>query len=55
MAEVYLGVDLGEEGFEKPVAIKRVLPEFATDERLLRMFLSEARLATFLNHPLGLE
>src|SRR6202158_2983021 len=50
MAEVYLGVATGAEGFEKPVAIKRILPHLAKDEQIARMFLSEARLATFLSH-----
>jgi serine/threonine-protein kinase len=50
MAEVYLGLAAGAEGFEKPVAIKRILPHLAKDERIARMFLSEAKLATFLNH-----
>jgi len=50
MAEVYLGVAAGAEGFEKPVAIKRILPHLARDEQIARMFLSEAKLATFLSH-----
>jgi serine/threonine-protein kinase len=50
MAEVYLGVATGAEGFEKPVAIKRILPHLASDEKIARMFLSEAKLATFLSH-----
>jgi serine/threonine-protein kinase len=50
MAEVYLGVAVGAEGFQKPVAVKRVLPQLANDESVARMFLSEAKLATFLNH-----
>ena len=50
MAEVYLGVAAGAEGFEKPVAIKRILPHLARDEKIARMFLAEVKLATFLNH-----
>jgi len=50
MAGVYLGLAAGAEGFEKPVAIKRILPHLARDEQIARMFLSEAKLATFLNH-----
>jgi serine/threonine-protein kinase len=50
MAEVYVGLAAGAEGFEKPVAIKRILPHLARDEQIVRMFLSEAKLATFLNH-----
>src|SRR5258708_10666248 len=50
MAEVFLGMATGAEGCEKPVAIKRILPHLASDEKIARMFLSEARLATFLSH-----
>lgn len=50
MAELFLGVASGAEGFEKPVAIKRILPYLAKDEAIASMFLSEARLATHLHH-----
>ncbi len=50
MAELYLGVARGAEGFEKPVAIKRVLPHLARDPAIARMFLAEAKLATHLQH-----
>jgi eukaryotic-like serine/threonine-protein kinase len=50
MAELFLGIARGAEGFEKHVAIKRVLPYLAKDEGIARMFLSEARLATHLQH-----
>ncbi|MBI3182442.1 MAG: serine/threonine protein kinase [Myxococcales bacterium] len=50
MAEVYLGLALGAEGFEKPVAIKRVHPHLARDPVIAEMFLSEARLAQHLHH-----
>ncbi len=50
MAELFLGVARGAEGFEKPVAIKRILPSLAKDEEVARMFLGEARLATHLQH-----
>jgi serine/threonine protein kinase len=50
MAELFLGVTRGAEGFEKHVAIKRVLPYLAKDEAIARMFVAEARLATHLHH-----
>ncbi len=50
MAQVYLGVSVGAEGFERPVAIKRMLPELAKDPRVAKMFLAEARLAKYLAH-----
>jgi serine/threonine protein kinase len=50
MAEVYLAEAFGEEGFSKHIAVKRVLPHLAQDERLVRMFLAEATLARHLHH-----
>ncbi|ATB46509.1 protein kinase domain-containing protein [Corallococcus macrosporus] len=50
MAELFLGVARGAEGFERPVAIKRVLPHLAREPDIARMFLAEARLATLLQH-----
>ncbi|HET9626798.1 MAG TPA: hypothetical protein VFP84_35790, partial [Kofleriaceae bacterium] len=32
MAEVFAGHSVGDHGFQKPVAIKRLLPELAHDE-----------------------
>jgi|GEM_PF-911702 len=50
MAEVYRGRVAGAEGFEKLVAIKRILPEFARDERFISMMLTEARIHSGLSH-----
>ncbi len=50
MAEIYLGRVRGTAGFDKLVAIKRVLPHMAT-EQFVEMFLAEARLAATLHHP----
>src|SRR5688572_29742550 len=50
MAEVYLGVARGEGGFEKPVAIKRILPHLAEEPRIAEMFLAEAKVARRLQH-----
>jgi serine/threonine-protein kinase len=50
MAELYLGRAHGEEGFEKPVAIKRILPHLAADERFVKMLLTEARIHASLSH-----
>ncbi|MCP3138402.1 serine/threonine-protein kinase [Pyxidicoccus xibeiensis] len=49
MAELFLGVSRSE-GFERTVAIKRVLPYLAREPDIARMFLAEARLATQLQH-----
>ena len=51
MAELYLGRTLGIEGFEKLVVLKRILPQFTSNAKLVQMFLSEARLAATLHHP----
>ncbi|HEX3759966.1 MAG TPA: serine/threonine-protein kinase [Kofleriaceae bacterium] len=51
MAEVFLGVHKGVEGFIKVVVIKRVLPHLSTNPEFIRMFVDEARLAARLEHP----
>jgi serine/threonine-protein kinase len=51
MAEVFLAVQTGIEGFEREVVIKRILPHRASDEEFCTMFLDEARLIARLNHP----
>ncbi len=51
MAEVFLAVQKGLEGFVKVVVIKRVLPHFSTNAEFIRMFVDEARLAARLEHP----
>ncbi|ATB27739.1 serine/threonine protein kinase [Melittangium boletus] len=50
MAELFLGIARGAEGFEKPVAIKRLLPHLAREPSVAKMFLNEARLSTHLQH-----
>jgi serine/threonine protein kinase len=51
MAELYLARARGIQGFEKLVALKRILPELARDQDFIDMFLDEARLAATLSHP----
>ena len=51
MAEIYLGRVRGQAGFDKLVAIKRILPFVANDSTFVEMFLAEARLAATLRHP----
>jgi hypothetical protein len=51
MAEVFLARQQGPEGFDRRVAIKRILPHLADADDFLRMFLAEARLAASLSHP----
>lgn len=50
MAELYLARQLGEAGYEKVVALKRVLPHLAEETSFVDMFLNEARLAAGLDH-----
>ncbi len=51
MAEVYKAKKKGVEGFEKVVALKRILPHLAEDEEFIKMFIDEAKVASRLNHP----
>lgn len=51
MAEVLLAKTSGVAGFEKLVVIKRILPDLVREERIVNMFLDEAKLAASLNHP----
>jgi serine/threonine-protein kinase len=51
MAEVYLAEQTGAGGFKKRVAIKKILPSFAEDQKFVEMFLDEARLAAMFHHP----
>ena len=51
MADVYLARATGEAGFTKMVALKVLLPEFASIPQVVEYFLDEARLAAQLDHP----
>jgi eukaryotic-like serine/threonine-protein kinase len=51
MAEVHAGRVRGEAGFEKLVAIKRMLPHLAEDDHFVDMFLDEARVASNVTSP----
>jgi len=50
MAEVFRGRAVSMKGFEKQVAIKRVLPNLAKNDRFVKMFLDEAKLSLHLDH-----
>jgi serine/threonine protein kinase len=50
MAELYLARVAGLQGFEKLVALKRILPPQVENEDYVAMFLDEARLAATLHH-----
>jgi len=51
MAELYRARRSGVEGFQKIVAIKKILPHLADNEGFITMFADEAKLAAQLNHP----
>ncbi|MFN9808987.1 MAG: protein kinase domain-containing protein [Deltaproteobacteria bacterium] len=51
MAVVYRGERVGEAGFRKRVAIKRILPQYRRDASLLERFAAEARTNARLDHP----
>ena len=51
MAEVFLAQQRGLEGFDRRVAVKRILPHLADSQDFVRMFLGEAKLAAQLSHP----
>jgi serine/threonine-protein kinase len=51
MAEVYRATYSPEGGFEKQVALKRVLPNFADDIEFVTLFRREAELCSTLHHP----
>jgi phosphate binding protein len=50
MGQVFLA-KTDDQGFEKLVVLKRILPHLVEDEEFFTMFLDEARLAARLNHP----
>lgn len=51
MAEIFLARAQAMHGFEKQVVLKRILPQHASSDDFIRMFLAEARLAATLHHP----
>ncbi len=51
MAEVFLARQRGVEGFDRRVAVKRILPHLADSAEFIKMFLDEARYASRLSHP----
>ncbi|MBK9032498.1 MAG: serine/threonine protein kinase [Myxococcales bacterium] len=50
MAEVFRSKAYGVEGFERLVAVKRILPNIAEDKEFIKMFIDEAKIAVQLNH-----
>jgi serine/threonine protein kinase len=50
MAEVFLAKTFGVAGFEKMIALKRILPTMAEDRDFIEMFIDEAKIAGQLSH-----
>lgn len=50
MAEVFKAKAFGVEGFERLIAVKRILPSIAEDEEFITMFIDEAKIAVQLQH-----
>ncbi|MFL5305106.1 MAG: protein kinase domain-containing protein [Polyangia bacterium] len=50
MAEIFLAVQHGAEGFEKPVVLKRILTQYSADPQFRNMLLDEAHISMSLQH-----
>lgn len=51
MAELYLARQVGVAGFERVLAIKRILSHLTEDAEFIQMFINEAKLAAQITHP----
>lgn len=51
MADVYRGKLLGVEGFEKDVAVKKILPYWSANREFVDMLIDEAKVLLYLTHP----
>lgn len=51
MGEIFYGKVSGIEGFEREVAIKKMLPHLNADRSFVDMMVKEAKLTVLLNHP----
>ncbi|MBA3462226.1 MAG: protein kinase [Deltaproteobacteria bacterium] len=50
MAEIFRGKAVAAGGFEKPVAIKRILPHLSQDKRFVELLIAEAKILSLLKH-----
>ncbi len=50
MAEIYLAKRVGVRGFEKPLAVKKILTRHTTRSSFVEMFVEEAKLTSRLSH-----
>lgn len=50
IAEIFRGKAFAAQGFEKPVAIKRILPHLSQDRRFVELLIAEAKVLSLLKH-----
>ncbi len=50
MAEIFIGSQFGEDGFQRICCIKRILPYYAQDIEFIKMFRDEAHICKRLQH-----
>jgi serine/threonine protein kinase len=51
MAEIYKAKKKGVKGFEKLIALKKILGGYGGDDKYIEMFVDEAKIAAQLSHP----
>lgn len=51
MAEIYKAKKKGVKGFEKLIALKKILSGYVEDDKYIEMFVDEAKIAAELTHP----
>ncbi|MFO0727185.1 MAG: protein kinase [Myxococcota bacterium] len=51
MGDIFLAEHTGLSGFAKRVVVKQIRPELVREPGYLELFLNEARVGSFLNHP----
>jgi TonB family protein len=51
MAEIYKAKKTGVKGFEKVIALKKILAGYGKDDKYVEMFVDEAKIAAELTHP----
>ena len=51
MAEIFRAKTYGVSGFEKDLAVKRILPHLSEDEVFVEMLVDEAKITVALSHP----
>ncbi|MBM3299458.1 MAG: protein kinase, partial [Deltaproteobacteria bacterium] len=50
MSDIYLAKIVGTEGFQKPLVIKKLLPQYSSKPSFVKRFLNEAKTLSRLNH-----